>query len=343
MKCFGTDGGHNLASAFAKSFPFADQLRCFTHSERNVEERLNTLPARERNIIIQDIFGRVEGTHKHERLVHAADTDIFTVLTEFIKDKWNSIELANLYASIEESSFHSWFVKNIARYIGKYMVTNNRGRNGLSCDFSTNESESLNAKLRRETNYRANELELFLRIVKDVYDTQEEENRQAFIGEGDLEMSDFFRNFSKCESYYHLTTEQRRSLENSFYKTNISDSQKQLAQKDSSFSIPGIDNSHSNNIIHKADSIIDNDSVVPFTAQLCLYHVINLQGGRPHFVEECKDGGFVCDNRGKRYGFIGFNCSGVCSHTAAVAKYSGKFNAYMQYLDKRVRGKSLEI
>ena len=259
-------------------------MRCLIHSKRNVEERLNTLPARERNIIIQDIFGRVEGTHKHERLVHAADTDIFTVLTEFIKDKWNSIELANLYASIEESSFHSWFVKNIARYIGKYMVTNNRGRNGLSCDFSTNESESLNAKLRRETNYRANELELFLRIVKDVYDTQEEENRQAFIGEGDFEMSDFFRNFSKGESYYLLTTEQRKSLETSFYKTSISDSQNQQP-KDSCFSISGIDNSRSDNIIHKADSIIDNDVVVLFTAQLGSYHVINLQGGRSHFVE----------------------------------------------------------
>ena len=35
-------------------------------------------------------------------------------------------------------------------------------------------------------------LELFLRIVKDVYDTQEEENRQAFVGAGDFEMSDFF-------------------------------------------------------------------------------------------------------------------------------------------------------
>ena len=33
LKCFGTDGEHNLASAFAKSFPFADQLRCFIHSK----------------------------------------------------------------------------------------------------------------------------------------------------------------------------------------------------------------------------------------------------------------------------------------------------------------------
>ena len=87
------------------------------------------------------------------------------------------------------------------------MVANIRERNGLSCDFLTNQSESLNANLRRKTNYRANELELFLRIVKDVYDTQEEENRQTFIGEGDFELSDFFRNFSKSESYYLLKTE----------------------------------------------------------------------------------------------------------------------------------------
>ena len=167
-------------------------MRCFIHSKRNVEERLNTLPARERNIIIQYIFEKVEVTHKYEGLVHAADTDIFTVLTESIKDKWNSIKLPNLTASIEGPSFHSWSVKNIRPYMGKHMVTNIRERNGISCDFSTDQSESLNAKLRRKTDYRANELELFLRIVKDVYDTQEEENRQAFISEGDFEMSDFF-------------------------------------------------------------------------------------------------------------------------------------------------------
>ena len=120
-------------------------------------------------------------------------------------------------------------MKNIAPYTGKHMVTNITERNGLSCDFSTNPSESLNAKLHRTTNYRPNELELFLRIVKDVYDNQEE-NRQAFIGEGDSEMSDFFKNFSKGESYYLLTTQQRKNLENSFYKTSISDSQNNLGK-----------------------------------------------------------------------------------------------------------------
>ena len=72
------------------------------------------------------------------------------------------------------------------------MITNIRERNGLSCDFLKNQSEDLTAKRRRKTNYRADQHELFLQIVKDIYDTQEEENRQAFIGEGDFEMSDLF-------------------------------------------------------------------------------------------------------------------------------------------------------
>ena len=77
------------------------------------------------------------------------------------------------------------------------MVANIRERNDLSQDSSINQSESLSAKLLRKTNYCANELELLLRIVNDVYNTQEEENRQVFIGEGEFEMSDFFRNYSK--------------------------------------------------------------------------------------------------------------------------------------------------
>ena len=49
---------------------------------------------------------------------------------------------------------------------GKHMVTNIRERNGLSCDVPKNQSESLNAKLRRKTNYRANKLQVFYVLLK---------------------------------------------------------------------------------------------------------------------------------------------------------------------------------
>ena len=60
----------------------------------------------------------------------------------------------------------------------------------------------------------------------------------------------------------------------------------------------------------------------------CSYHVINSQDGQPRFVAECKNRGFVCDNRDKLYRCIGFNGSGICSHTVAVAKYPGKINGF---------------
>ena len=121
---------------------------CFRDFKRNVAERLNTLPVRERNIIIQDLFGNLEGTHKFEVLLHADDAEIFTVLTESIKDKWSSIELSNLPEIIEDPSFHSRFMKNVAPYMGKHMVTNIRERNGLSWNFLTNQSGRINAKIK---------------------------------------------------------------------------------------------------------------------------------------------------------------------------------------------------
>ena len=43
------------------------------------------------NIVIQHLFGKVEGTHKYKGLPHAPDTDFFNVLTESIKDKWRQV------------------------------------------------------------------------------------------------------------------------------------------------------------------------------------------------------------------------------------------------------------
>ena len=41
----------------------------------------------------------------------------------------------------------------------------------------------------------------------------------------------FFGNFKKGESYYFLTIEQRKSLENGFYNASISNSQKPFEKK----------------------------------------------------------------------------------------------------------------
>ena len=40
---FGTDGDKNLTEALGHSFPFAIQLRCFVHFQKNIEEKLRSL------------------------------------------------------------------------------------------------------------------------------------------------------------------------------------------------------------------------------------------------------------------------------------------------------------
>ncbi|XP_066921304.1 uncharacterized protein [Clytia hemisphaerica] len=148
LKCFGTDGEATLQSAFSKTFPFSDQLRCFIHSKRNVEEKLKelALPMTSKQTIIHDIFGKVEGTHKIEGLAHAPDANMFDIYVESIKNKWDDIELPHVPKN-QSPKFHEWFTKNVVPYMRSHMLTNIRQRNGISEDFSTNQSESLNAKI----------------------------------------------------------------------------------------------------------------------------------------------------------------------------------------------------
>eukprot|EP00111_Clytia_hemisphaerica_P017048 TCONS_00050521-protein len=149
LKCFGTDGEATLQSAFSKTFPFSDQLRCFIHSKRNVEEKLKelALPMTSKQTIIHDIFGKVEGTHKIEGLADAPDANMFDIYVESIKNKWDDIELPHVPKNLSPK-FHEWFTKNVVPYMRSHMLTNIRQRNGISEDFSTNQSESLNAKIR---------------------------------------------------------------------------------------------------------------------------------------------------------------------------------------------------
>ena len=66
MRCFGTDGETALYEA----------LICCIHVRRNITSKLTDLGIKEcyRRVIIEDIFGKKEGTHMHEGLIDAANS-----------------------------------------------------------------------------------------------------------------------------------------------------------------------------------------------------------------------------------------------------------------------------
>lgn len=228
--------------------------------------------------------------------------------------------------------FHKWFVDNIAGYMKSTMIENVRARNGIDGSFTTNQSESLNAELRRKVNYQPNELPDFLELMRQFYKSQESENQSAFVGEGDFLVSDLFPKFQAGESYYNMSIAERTAFEKRFYNSSPADSQKESLFDE--ITIPGLDADHSRNIVSKAERILEMDGVVPFSSSGS-FHVINSEGSRPHYVVQNKDGSFTCDNRNLRNGCIGFNASNVCSHTYAAAKFSRKLQSFFNALERK--------
>ena len=181
-----------------------------------------------------------------------------------------------------------------------------------------------------------------MKLICDFYDEQEEENRCAFIGQGDFILSDLFSSFKKGDSYYSMPEMERNKMEKRFYNTSVNQAQQNICSQ-KQFIIPGLDDhNHSDNISQKADHILAQSGVVPF-AQSGSYHVLNSDGGRPHYVREKSNGEFVCDDKNLRFGCVGFNRSGVCSHTIAVAKFIEKLDLFVSALKKKNSGSSSNL
>ena len=341
LKCYGVDGEEALCSAFSKTFPFADELRCTIHSKRNVEGKLTefAVSSQAKDVILNDIYGLTEGTYHQQGLIHAEDSDTFLALTESIKSKWESLERPHLPNSAKSCRFQPWFVANISPYMRKSMMNDVRLRNNVKGHFTTNQSESLNSVLRKHTNYKAHQLVDFLNLMKGFYEDQEEEVRSEFIGEGDFSMSDTFCQFHCGEEYYTMNQEACDSWEKAFYKctiTNIQNSPKISSIVDNNV-IPGLDRKHSFNIIQKAKKIISSNGVVPFSEDS--FHVTNSDGNRPHFIE-VKGDLFVCDDKDRRFGCISFAGNGVCAHTYAVALYKDSIPTFMAALENKLGSSS---
>ena len=174
MKCYGTDGESNLVQACNKTWPFADALRCFIHSKRNVKHHLSCLPSEVSSVFLDQIYGTERGSHQTEGLCDIEDRHSFDAVLSSLEEQWNTVETPYRQKNCCEPMFHEWFSVNVAPYMSSSMLKDLRERNGISGIFTTNSSESLNAAIKRKVNYKASELPEFLTSMKEFYDDQEE-------------------------------------------------------------------------------------------------------------------------------------------------------------------------
>ena len=79
VKAVGSDGKESLIQALKSSFPWAQQLRYFLHMRRNIKSKLHELNVSTGSslAIVEDIFGKSDGTTFREGLVDASSTGQF--------------------------------------------------------------------------------------------------------------------------------------------------------------------------------------------------------------------------------------------------------------------------
>ena len=132
VKAVGSDGEESLIQALKSSFPWAQQLRCFLHMRRNIKSKLHELNVSTGSslAVVEDIFGKSDGTTFHEGLVDASNTGQFFSQLEGMEDKWNNLECAD---TKQPSNFFCWFKKNQSCVFASCMIKPVREAAGMGC------------------------------------------------------------------------------------------------------------------------------------------------------------------------------------------------------------------
>ena len=187
-KAIGTDGEGPLYEAFCGVFPKAVHLRCFSHFQRNIEDKLKQLqfPVNITKEILHDIMGVTVGSDRFKGLVDAANEQDFREKLCNLKERWGQFEN---YRSVPQGKsvqpiFYEWFVAEKADVVVNCMLPEVRRKAGLGehpDPFYTNMCESMNKTLKSRTDYKEHELRPFVDKMYAFVESQENLLRKAVI------------------------------------------------------------------------------------------------------------------------------------------------------------------
>ena len=191
-KAVGTDGEGPLYEAFCNVFPNAVHLRCFSHFQRNIEDKMKQLglPQAVTKEMLRDIMGVTVGTDRYQGLVDATSEKDFREKLCALKERWDTFEQVNRSVPVGKEfqpEFHDWFIREKADVIVNCMLPDARTKAGLGENpdhFYTNMCESMNKTLKCHTDYKEQELHVFIEKMQTFTQVQDNLLRKAVIRSG---------------------------------------------------------------------------------------------------------------------------------------------------------------
>ena len=146
-------------------------------------------------VILGDIFGRDIELERMDGLVDAESEEEFDEGVRFLCQNWQ------LFDSVESGPVHvfcEWFKRYKCSTIKQAMLRPVRIRAGLGnppSSFTTNASESINALLKNQVEYKKSDVPVFLEKLRDAIDEQQRKVERAIVNNG---------KYRFCEKYHHL-------------------------------------------------------------------------------------------------------------------------------------------
>ena len=350
---FGTDGDKAIVEALAHNFPYAIQLRCFLHLKKNVEHKLLELglPSSVSQEFLNDIFGKRSGNTQREGLVDSFSSQDFMERLEALKPVWDTRE--GPFAPSSGPRFFSHFLTYQADVVQYHMRKDLRESAGLGsppCQFTTNASESINAVIKREVDYKESGWPEFNQKMRRFVESQREEITRALSGWGQYRLTPQFSHLGvPAHMWMKMSTEQRRDCISTFEKTRLSRASVTPCEEpvhssntsdcaEHTLSVSAEDSGITtiplvtlNSMWVKASELLSQENAITLApgSDPKARMVISKSQLAPHHVRSLLDHWYVCDSN-----CLQWFSSQICSHTVAVAECNSEL---VDFLDRYVR------
>ncbi|XP_066288417.1 uncharacterized protein [Branchiostoma lanceolatum] len=330
LRAFGTDGETNLIESLKDTFPNAKGYRCTIHLWKNIKNKCQTFG------ITPPKCSQIVDELKYLCL----NTEHFENDYAILKDNW--IKLADSSQKAPMTKLLKYLEKNIVPVLkDNVLVTNNKNH----YLYTQNACESLNAMLKRWASFRSQQIDTFIKDIKDFVLWQEENAVQAYLGmSAEWEVRD--KNLQKTPEW--LINDNIKGVTRAYrkkqllfmgYSCGIEENEENLESvkeiEDVEWGVwgyafklneTGLSETMIKGVILKAKNILDS-GMIRKGFNDPKERIVNSESSSkyPHCVKPMKSGGFKCDCQG-------YKASTICAHTLATACDCNDLVVYVDYI-----------
>ena len=257
-----------------------------------------------------------------------------------LKDTW----LQRESCSSSSETFYDWFMKYKAEVFCTSTLQPLREAAGLGkppIGYFTNPNESINSALKKKTNYKKQELAVFINLMIDFVTQQQEEVEKAVIGGGKYTLDTPYKGYEVTDgSWFRPMTESRRKAHlkkfnslklcsNNYVQgnseTDNSPSNSLGATLSAAMQYLQLSESIVMGIWVMAQALLADPTAISFVpgGSGKDKFVLSRSGTVPHLVKHTSK----CDKCGDQC--MSFKSNGICSHVVAVSERNGDLDFYL--------------